>query len=150
MLMAAGLKVIVVDDERLSRETTAKLLEGDGYVARPVECGQAALKLMGEEAWDVVLPDLRMPKMSGLELLRELKRRAPDVDVVLMTAYGTAEAAAEAMDGGVSDLLTKPFSYRELEWRLRRIAANRAKDGEVRKLREALERHGVKVDVDLP
>ncbi|MBI3072171.1 MAG: response regulator [Deltaproteobacteria bacterium] len=138
--MAAGLKILVVDDERLSRETTAKLLEGDGYIARPVENAEVALKQLAEARWDVVLTDLRMPRMNGLELIREIKRCAPEVDVVLMTAYGTADAATAAMDAGVSDLLTKPFSYRELEWRIRRIAANRARDREIRELREELAR----------
>ena len=145
-MAAAGLRVLVVDDERISRETTAKLLEGDGFVARPVECAEAALKMVGEAVWDVVLTDLRMPKMSGLELLREIKKCAPGIDVVLMTAYGTADAAAEAMDAGVSDLLTKPFGYRELEWRLQRIAAHRALEAEMRALKETLGRRGIKLD----
>lgn len=119
--MTAALRVIVVDDERISRVSTVQQLRAAGHVAEEAATGAAALALMEALPWDVVLTDLRMPCMSGLELLAEIKRLHPTVDVMLMTAFGAVDTALEAMRLGASDYLTKPFRFTELEVRLARI-----------------------------
>jgi CheY-like chemotaxis protein len=115
------LRVLVVDDERGIREGADLLLRDAGHACEPVADARAALERLSEGTWDAVVTDLYMPGMDGLALTREVKRRCPAVEVVLMTAWdanGTAERAREA---GVAECLTKPFGFCELEQCLRRI-----------------------------
>lgn len=118
--MNPRLRVLVVDDERISRETTRQQLGQAGYA---VDAAESAVSALGRlpEGWDVVLTDLRMPGMDGVEFLREIKRRSAQIEVILMTAYGTVETAVEAMQEGAADFLTKPFSFRELDMRLKKL-----------------------------
>lgn len=116
-----ALRVLVVDDERLSRETAVHQLTDAGYVARAVDDGYAALDALASHPWDVVLCDLRMPGLDGVELLRTIRQEHVDVDVIVMTAYGTVETAVAAIKAGAADYLTKPFSFRELEHRLQKL-----------------------------
>ncbi len=137
--MGEKLSVLVVDDEQLVRETTALQLRSAGYDADEAESAAAALELLKTRRWDVVLTDLRMPSMSGLEFLRELKRRAPEVEVIVMTGFGSVETAVEAMQVGATDYLTKPFSFRDLDARLDKIAELRSVRSELARLKQALD-----------
>jgi DNA-binding NtrC family response regulator len=128
-------RVLVVDDEHISQHTTVQQLAAAGYEAVGVESAAAGLERLGSGAWDAVVTDLRMPGMDGLELLRELKRALPEVDVLLMTAYGTVETAVEAMRLGASDYLLKPFRFQELEVRLRRLRELKRSRTELGRLR---------------
>ncbi|HSQ67254.1 MAG TPA: sigma-54 dependent transcriptional regulator [Polyangiaceae bacterium] len=119
--MKQPLRVLVVDDEKISRVTTVQQLEDAGYVAAAAESGPVALDAFGDAPWDVVLADLRMPGMDGLELMRELRARHPGVEIIVMTAYGTVQTAVAAMRQGAVDYLTKPFSFVELDLRLKRL-----------------------------
>ncbi len=132
------LSVLVVDDERISRQTTAEQLQGVGYIAEAAENAYAALKRLRERSWDVVLTDLRMPGMDGLDLLSELRRDFPATAVVLMTAYATVETAVSAMQQGAADYLTKPFSFAELQARLVRLDRERQSKAELSRLRALL------------
>ncbi len=120
--MTTSLRILVVDDDRLSRETTARQLRDAGFLSQPVDSARGALHLLAAERWDVVLCDLRMPGMSGIELLREIRRKHPGVDVILMTAYGSVQSAVSAMREGAVDYLGKPFHFEELEHRILKIA----------------------------
>ncbi|RMH41192.1 MAG: sigma-54-dependent Fis family transcriptional regulator [Deltaproteobacteria bacterium] len=133
-----GLRVLVVDDERVSRATTVQQLERAGYCAAAAASAQDALERIAREPWDVVVTDLRMPGMDGLELLRRVRDDRPDIDVVLMTAYGTVEAAVDALQHGAADFLTKPFSFRVLEARLRKLAELRGTRRELHRVRDEL------------
>ena len=137
--MNAGLRILVVDDERLSRMTAVRQLTDAGYVAQSAPGGAEALAAFDGSDWDVVLCDLRMPGMDGIELLRRLRREQPDVDVLLMTAYATVETAVEAMQAGAADYLTKPFRFHELDHRLGRLAELRRYRREVASLRALLD-----------
>ncbi len=132
---APALRVLVVDDERLSRETTARQLRAAGYEAQACADGATAEAALEGGPWDVVLCDIRMPGMDGIELLRRTRRRHPDVDVLLMTAYGTVESAVEAMREGAADYLTKPFHFRELAHRLEKLRELRGARRQVENLR---------------
>jgi DNA-binding NtrC family response regulator len=116
-----SLRVLVVDDERLSRHTSASQLRSAGFESRAVENAERALEALRAERWDVVLCDLRMPGMSGIELLRTIRREFPGVAVILMTAYATAATATAAMQDGAADYLTKPFRFEELRERLDKL-----------------------------
>jgi len=140
--MSAPLRVLVVDDERISRRTTCLQLREAGYDAEDAENAFAALQRVEAEAWDVVVTDLRMPGMDGLELLQEIEKRRPELDVVVMTAYGSVESAVAAMKHGAADYLTKPFRFQELDLRLQRIGQLRESRSELGRLRALLDESG--------
>lgn len=101
--------VLVVDDERELLMSLEKVLAKEGYRVLTAERPRQALEILRSEPVDVVLSDLRMPEMSGTELLRECKKIAPEAEVIMLTAYGTVESAVEAMKEGAYDFITKPF-----------------------------------------
>ncbi len=136
MSETSGFRILVVDDDKLSRITTARQLEDNGYATSSADSPFAALKMLADGlAVDVVLTDLRMPGMDGLAFLERLRQDRPDLEVILMTAYGTVETAVAAMQMGASDFLTKPFQFEELELRLARLAREKATAAELEELR---------------
>jgi len=102
-------QVLIVDDEPNVRRVLGTLLEQSGYATRRAESGEQALALVRVQDPDLVLTDLKMPGMDGLELLRRLKLSFPEIPVIVLTAHGTIETAVEAMKLGAYDFLTKPF-----------------------------------------
>jgi two-component system response regulator HydG len=101
--------LLLVDDEPANLDSLERIFAREGYKTQRAETGTAALAALRDKPADVVLTDLMMPGMSGQELLRAVKAVAPDAEVVLMTAYGTVEAAVAAMKDGAYDFLTKPL-----------------------------------------
>jgi len=107
-------RVLVVDDERAIREIIRERLETAGYDVRTAEDGQAALQAFGESGFDVVITDLHMPGIGGLELLRRVKDAAPTAVVIVLTGYGALDSAAEALRNGCDDYLLKPLPDLEM------------------------------------
>src|SRR5437763_10295463 len=101
--------VLVVDDEPANLDSLERIFAREGYRTLRAESGAAALDHLRGEPVDVVLTDLMMPGLSGQELLKGVRAVAPEAEVVLMTAYGTVEAAGAAMKDGAYDFLTKPL-----------------------------------------
>jgi DNA-binding NtrC family response regulator len=101
--------VVVVDDETNVRRVLGTLLEQAGFQTTRVGSGDEALQIVRAQDPDLVLTDLKMPGMDGMELLERLRRQFPEIPVVMLTAHGTVEAAVEAMRRGAHDFLTKPF-----------------------------------------
>src|SRR3954471_9941569 len=101
--------LLLVDDEPANLDSLERIFAREGYRTHRAETGPTALALLREHPADVVLTDLMMPGMSGQELLRAVRAVAPEAEVVLMTAYGTVEAAVAAMKDGAYDFLTKPL-----------------------------------------
>ena len=101
--------ILVVDDEQANLDSLDRIFAREGYRILLARSGQAAVETLRSEPVDVVLTDLMMPSMSGQDLLRAVRAVAPDAEVVLMTAYGTVEAAVAAMKDGAYDFLTKPL-----------------------------------------
>src|SRR5260221_13169332 len=108
-------KILIVDDKASMRKMLKEALEGQGHQCRAASSGVEALMLLKKDACDLLLTDLRMPEISGMELLREVKDSASETAVVLMTAYGSVETAVEAMRLGAADFLPKPFSLEHLK-----------------------------------
>jgi two-component system NtrC family response regulator len=106
--------ILVVDDEINYLTVMEALLGEQGYEVLTVPGGQEAMKIAASADLDLVLTDMRMPKMNGIELLGELKRLYPDLPVIMMTAYGTVEKAVAAMKIGAFDYILKPFKNEEL------------------------------------
>ena len=107
-------KVLVVDDEKSIRVLLSGLLSQHGYHIFTASNGREALELIEKESVDVVLADIRMPDMNGMELLAEVTRRELSTTTILMTAYGSLQSAMEAMKAGAYDFITKPFKNDEV------------------------------------
>ena len=114
MMLPEKKQVLVVDDEANLRRVLSALLMRDGYDVHTAENGEEALALLREHHVDLVITDLKMPKMDGMDLLREVQRTAPDLPVVMLTAHGTVDNAVEALKVGALDYLTKPFDQTEI------------------------------------
>jgi two-component system response regulator PilR (NtrC family) len=125
-------EIIVTDDERSMREFLEILLGKEGYTVRSAPSMSKTLALMDEQAPDLVITDLKMKGGSGLDLLKEIKTRKPDVEVLVITAFATTETAIEALKLGAYDYITKPFQVDEI-----RVVVQRALERQ-RLLRENL------------
>jgi len=106
--------VLVVDDEKSIRNTLGEFLRMDGHEARTAEDADAALALMAQCAFDVVVTDIILPRASGVTLLQQIREQAPDVQVVMMTGEPTVDTAVQAVRAGAHDYLSKPVSKRDL------------------------------------
>ena len=132
-------KLLIVDDERNIRRSLITFFESLGHEVRAAENGAQAVALLAETQFDLVLTDYKMAEMSGLELLREIKRRAPECLVILMTAYATVENAVEAMKSGAYDYVTKPFSLEQIQHTVDRALHVGVLTAENRALRSAID-----------
>ena len=128
--------ILVVDDDADMREMILDMLRDRGYKVTIAGSGLDALRMLGEEDYAVVLTDLRMKGMQGMELLTEIKRNYPAINVILMTAFGSVETAVEAMKHGASDYLTKPVKKDELVRVIERVVREAALRREVDRLRK--------------
>ena len=124
--MAHPAKILVVDDERQIQSLLEGFLTHLGYTVRLAGDGEQALQLLQEESFTGVLTDLKMAKMSGMELLRTIKQLYPGLPVVMITGYPSVEIAVEAMKEGAADFITKPLRLDELNLVLTRITNNLA------------------------
>ena len=112
---AARIRVLVVDDDQAIREALTRTLEKLGYGVAVAADGQEGLDRLRQGGIHILLVDLKMPKVSGQELLKAAKTIAPDVEVIVITGHGTVEDAVEAMKEGAYDFITKPFKRVQLE-----------------------------------
>jgi two-component system NtrC family response regulator len=131
-------RVFVTDDDRAFRVATRTLLEDEGYEVGVAASGMEALTELGRGEFDLVLSDMVMGEMSGIELLREIKKRWPDLPVIMVTGFGSIPTAVEAMRLGAVDYLTKPANNEELLMKIRRALDIQRMDRELRSLREEL------------
>ena len=112
--MTDSLRVMVVDDEPTILQSCTRVLERAGHRVRALSSARAALELFDRESFDLILTDIMMPDLGGLELIQRLKERAPAATIVVITGYGTIETATEALRRGASGFLSKPFTPAEL------------------------------------
>ncbi|MGB8933143.1 MAG: sigma-54 dependent transcriptional regulator [Anaeromyxobacteraceae bacterium] len=125
-------RILIVDDEPNMRRSTAMILRQAGHSTEEAEDGAVAIQRLESETFAVVLTDLRMPNSGGIEVLRAAIRHAPETQVIVMTGFGTVEAAVEAVREGACDFLYKPFEAHEL---LLRVAMAQEKGRLVRQVR---------------
>jgi DNA-binding NtrC family response regulator len=107
--------ILVVDDERNIRNNLGMVLESEGYKVDTASNGEEALKLVKEGRYDIAFVDIQMPRMGGLELLRNVHALRPRMAVVILTAYGTTGRAVEAMKLGAVDFIEKPFDPKNIK-----------------------------------
>ncbi len=137
------LNLLIVDDERPVREACREVAESLGYATRVADSAEPAYRLLESAGADVVLLDLRLPGTSGLDVLREIKQRRPDLLVIVMTGFASIQTAVLAMKLGAYDYITKPFNLEELRATLERCAQQVRLTAENRLLREQIRaRHG--------
>ncbi len=131
-------RILVVDDERVIREILAEFLTLEGYVVAAVEDGQKAIEELRLRPYDLVISDLKMPRVSGLQLLEKLAEENINVLTVIMTGFGTVETAIEAMKRGAYDYILKPFKVEEVIHVVQRGLYRQQLQAENIRLREAL------------
>src|SRR5438046_8985396 len=131
-------KILVVDDETSILKLLKEALTQWGYQVACVGTGTEALEAIRTELFDAAITDIRMPEMTGLDLLREIKRHDESIEVVVMTGYPTIASAVEALKEGAYDYLSKPLILDELRHLMARVTEKRFLKGEVQSLRARL------------
>jgi len=129
-------KVLVVEDDEVLRQLLTDVLSDQDYQIEAAETGEEGLKAMEQDVFDIVLLDINLPGMDGMDVLRLVPARQPDAQVVMMTAFGTVDTAVEAMKQGAFDYINKPFSTDELLLTITRALEEQDLRREVARLRQ--------------
>jgi DNA-binding NtrC family response regulator len=141
--MVEKARVLVVDDDRQMQSLLQKVLVANGYAASLAANGEESLQRLRDDEVDIVLSDIRMPAMDGMDLLRQIRERYPETTVIMMTAFGAVDSAVEAMKAGAYDYISKPFKMDEVLIVLARVTEEKRLRRELVSMRQALaERYG--------
>src|SRR6516162_6615871 len=140
---AESTSILIVDDEELNSEGLARRLQRHGYAVTAVKSGREAIELLGERRFDLVLLDIMMPGMNGLEVLKLLRRVDSRIDlpIILVTAKGGSEDTVEALELGANDYVTKPLDFPVVLARIRTQLALRRAAAQVKELEGQLGDH---------
>lgn len=133
-------RILVVDDEESIREFLDIMLKKEGYEVSVVEDGQQALDTIKKKSFDLIISDLQMPNVTGIELLRQVKDQYPDLLFMMITAFGTTETAVEAMKLGAYDYITKPFKIDEVRLNIANALRSQNLEFENRTLKKELKK----------
>jgi DNA-binding NtrC family response regulator len=136
------LAILVVDDETIVRESLGSWFRDDGYHVDTADSAREALRLAADRHYDVAFVDIKMPRTDGLELQTRLAQAAPDLEIVVMTAYASVETAVRALKAGAYDYIIKPFDPDDLSHLVRRIADHRSLHAENLRLKRTLDASG--------
>ena len=131
-------RILIVDDEPNIRQGLAEALDDQGYEIEQAASGEAALELVRLQTFDLVLVDLVMEEMDGIEVLREINREWPQTEVVIITAHGTVETAVKALKEGAYDYLTKPINVKRFRSYIHNILRAQELQEENKRLKEQL------------
>jgi two-component system, NtrC family, response regulator PilR len=112
--MKNNISVLIVDDEEMMRNLLEKILSREGYKIKTAEDGLTALEMQREEPSDIIISDMKMPRMNGFELLKEIKKDFPKTGTIIMTAFGDTYTVKDALLLGADEYITKPFKSYEL------------------------------------
>ncbi|MDP6924283.1 MAG: sigma-54 dependent transcriptional regulator [Candidatus Scalindua sp.] len=132
-------RVLIVDDEKLMRVSLEAQLQKEGFFVKSMKTAGDAFKYVRNEDFDIVVSDLRLPGLDGIELLKEIKNISQETIVIIMTAYGTIESAVTAMQEGAFDYISKPFAIDELIIKLERALTYKKATSEVIRLRSEIQ-----------
>lgn len=136
-------RILVVDDEESIREFLEIMLKKEGYEITTAEDGQIALDLMKKKSFDMVISDMQMPNVTGMELLKKVKEQSPDIVFMMITAFATTETAVEAMKIGAFDYITKPFKIDEVRINIANALRSSSLEFENRTLKKELVKENV-------
>ncbi|MBN2059660.1 MAG: response regulator [Deltaproteobacteria bacterium] len=134
--MDKKIRVLVVDDEKVVREGCNRVLTPRGYEVLMAENGEQAMRLLAEDAVDLILLDLKMPVMSGEEVLEKARPQYPDIPIIIITGHGTIDTAVECMKKGAYDFITKPFQIDQFTLTVNRASEKRRLEQKARQLQE--------------
>jgi DNA-binding NtrC family response regulator len=116
-----GRRIMVIDDENIVGKMTKVVLEQEGYIVETFLSAEPALARLKEEKFDVVITDLKMKGLDGMDVLKTVKAESPEIKVIMITAFASLDAAIEAMRGKVDDFFAKPVKIKELKECIRRL-----------------------------
>ncbi|MBA4311841.1 MAG: Fis family transcriptional regulator [Chlorobiaceae bacterium] len=133
-------KILVVDDEQIIRESISFILKKEGYQVSEAENGKIAHNKLLTEPFDLVITDIEMPEMKGIELLNSITKMSPEISVIIITAYGSLETAIASLRSGASDYILKPLEFDELLVKIRRLFDHKKLAMENQYLRKELHR----------
>ncbi|NOY52244.1 MAG: sigma-54-dependent Fis family transcriptional regulator [Deltaproteobacteria bacterium] len=134
-------KILVADDDHIEKESLATILQREGYETITAGDGKEALEKIESTLPDLVLTDLKMPYLNGLELLTEIKSKYPDIEVIIITGYATVESAINAMKVGAIDYISKPFNVEEVKIIIRKTLEQKGLREENAQLKKQLKEH---------
>jgi DNA-binding NtrC family response regulator len=134
-------RILVVDDEQIIRESLSFVLRKEGFEVEEAANGKEALERQEKNPFDIVITDIEMPEMRGMELLEQITRRTPQTFVVIITAFGSLETAVQALRKGAYDYILKPLDFDDLLYRIRKLINHRALSLENSLLRQELNRN---------
>ena len=141
--MGERARILIVDDDETTRDTCRQVLASEDFILKEASTGEEALRIVCRELFDLVVLDLKMPGIDGIELLRRVEADSPGTAVIVITGYATVESAVEAMKLGAADFLPKPFTPEVLRLTVRRTIRGARMARENLLLRSQLEdRHG--------
>ena len=140
-------RLLVIEDDEVLRQLLIEVLNDQGYEVGAAETGEAGLSLMERDVYDVLLLDINLPGLDGMDVLRLTPARQPDVQIVIMTAFGTVDTAVEAMKQGAFDYINKPFSTDELLLTVSRALEEQELRREVARLRQRAKGTGTEVEI---
>ena len=140
-------KILIVDDEKIALKNLEHVMKKEGYDVTATQSGQNALKLLEERQFDVVLTDLKMEKVDGMQVLNKARELYPDTEVIMITGFATLESAVDAMKHGAFYYIAKPFKLDEVRKVVREAVEKVRLKGENRQLREQIESYQGKVKI---
>jgi len=129
-------KILIIDDEPLMRISITDALIAEGYDVKGSESGRGGMGFISKGNYDVIITDLNLPEVDGMEILKTALKRSPKSKVIMITAYGSVDTAVDAMKQGAYDYITKPFSMDELLIIVRRLMEFRKLENENLELKE--------------
>ncbi|MBW6509357.1 MAG: sigma-54 dependent transcriptional regulator [Desulfuromonadales bacterium] len=133
-----GVRILIVDDEQSLREMLGVLLQREGYQVDAAQNGEAALEKIAGNSYDLIVSDIRMPRLSGIDLLRRLREQDDETTTIMITAFSSTEEAVEAMKLGAYDYITKPFKNDEIRLVVKKALERRQLQRENRQLKQQL------------
>ena len=140
-------RILIVDDEKVALKNLEHVMKKEGYEVVSTQSGQNALRILEEQKFDVVLTDLKMEKVDGMQILRRCRELYPDIEVVMITGYATLESAVESMKHGAFYYIAKPFRLDEVRKVVSEAVEKVRLKGENRQLREQIESYQGKVKI---
>jgi len=119
-------RILIVEDEGTLRESLKRVLSREGYVVDAVDSSESAIAVIAQKAFDLVVTDIILPGISGMELLKKCRQKNSTLIVIIITAYATIESAVEAIRAGAFEYLVKPIIHEELKAAIEKALAGRA------------------------
>jgi DNA-binding NtrC family response regulator len=133
-------KILIVDDDKTACDMLRDVLTGEGYAVTTALSGEEAVDIGAGEKFDVVITDLRMKELDGIDVLRAFQEKSPDTSIIVITAFGSMDSAVEAIQAGAYDYLSKPFKLDDIRLTVRRALERRVAKESTARVQEAAER----------